>query len=99
MIPCGWMMSSSDSQKDDSNTARNIYTNLRIKTLSRHMLFISMPSAWQLVERVFAPDIRQLGKNQFFGNELIRELRMKTPDEIRRYQKIINNKEAILNDN
>lgn len=31
------------------------------------MLFISMPSAWQLVEQVFAPDIRQLGKNQFFG--------------------------------
>ncbi len=31
-------------------------------------------------------------------DELIRELRMKTPDEIRRYQKIINNKEAILND-
>ncbi len=31
-------------------------------------------------------------------DELIRELRMKTPDEIRRYQKIISNKEAILND-
>lgn len=31
-------------------------------------------------------------------DELIRELRMKTPDEIRRYQKIINNKDAILND-
>ena len=30
--------------------------------------------------------------------ELLRELRMKTPDEIKRYQKIINNKEAILND-
>lgn len=31
-------------------------------------------------------------------DELIRELRMKTPDEIKRYQKIITNKEAILND-
>lgn len=30
--------------------------------------------------------------------DLLRELRMKTPDEIRRYQKIISNKEAILND-
>ena len=30
--------------------------------------------------------------------ELLRELRMKTPDEIKRYQKIISNKEAILND-
>lgn len=30
--------------------------------------------------------------------ELIRELRLKTPDEIRRYQKIISNKDAILND-
>ncbi len=28
----------------------------------------------------------------------LRELRMKTPDEIKRYQKIISNKEAILND-
>lgn len=31
-------------------------------------------------------------------DELIRELRMKTPDEIKRYQKIITNKEAILSD-
>ena len=30
--------------------------------------------------------------------ELIRDLRMKTPDEIKRYQKIVSNKEAILND-
>ena len=29
-------------------------------------------------------------------DELIRELRVKTPDEIKRYQKIITNKEAIL---
>ncbi len=31
-------------------------------------------------------------------DELISELRAKTPDEIKRYQKIISNKEAILND-
>lgn len=31
-------------------------------------------------------------------DELLRELRLKTPDEIKRYQKIISNKEAILND-
>ena len=31
-------------------------------------------------------------------DELLLELRMKTPDEIKRYQKIISNKEAILND-
>ena len=31
-------------------------------------------------------------------DELLRELRMKTPDEIKRYQKILSNKEAILND-
>lgn len=31
-------------------------------------------------------------------DEMLRELRMKTPDEIKRYQKIISNKEAILND-
>lgn len=30
--------------------------------------------------------------------ELLRELRLKTPDEIKRYQKIINNKDAILQD-
>lgn len=30
--------------------------------------------------------------------ELLRELRMRTPEEIKRYQKIISNKEAILND-
>lgn len=30
--------------------------------------------------------------------EYLRELKMKTPDEIKRYQKIISNKEAILND-
>lgn len=31
-------------------------------------------------------------------DELLRELRMKTPDEIKRYQKIIANKDAILQD-
>lgn len=31
-------------------------------------------------------------------DELLRELRMKTPEEIKRYQKIISNKEAILSD-
>ena len=31
-------------------------------------------------------------------DDLLRELRMKTPDEIKRYQKIISNKEAILSD-
>jgi len=31
-------------------------------------------------------------------DELLRELRTKTPDEIKRYQKIISNKEAILKD-
>lgn len=31
-------------------------------------------------------------------DQLLRELRMKTPEEIKRYQKIISNKEAILND-
>ena len=31
-------------------------------------------------------------------DELLRELRMKTPDEIKRYQKIISNKEALLSD-
>lgn len=30
--------------------------------------------------------------------ELLRELRMKTPEEIKRYQKVLANKEAILND-
>ena len=31
-------------------------------------------------------------------DDLLKELRQKTPDEIKRYQKIISNKEAILND-
>ena len=31
-------------------------------------------------------------------DELLRELRMRTPEEIKRYQRVISNKEAILND-
>ena len=31
-------------------------------------------------------------------DDLLRELRMKTPDEIKRYQKIISNRDAILTD-
>lgn len=31
-------------------------------------------------------------------DDLLRELRMKTPDEIKRYQQMVSNKEAILND-
>lgn len=31
-------------------------------------------------------------------DELIRELRLKTPDEIKKYQRLISNKEAIIND-
>ena len=30
--------------------------------------------------------------------DMLAELRLKTPEEIKKYQKIINNKEAILND-
>ena len=36
--------------------------------------------------------------NEDHIDELLRELRMKTPDEIKRYQKIISNKDAILAD-
>lgn len=36
--------------------------------------------------------------NKEHMDELLRDLRMKTPEEIKRYQKIISNKEAILND-
>lgn len=36
--------------------------------------------------------------NKDHMDELLRELRMKTPDEIKRYQKIISNKDAILAD-
>lgn len=44
----------------------------------------------------FSTDIILVNKAEI--DELLRELRMKTPEEIKRYQKIISNKEAILND-
>lgn len=47
------------------------------------------------------PTIRSSSKiiiNKDEIDDLLRELRMKTPDEIKRYQKIISNKDAILND-
>jgi len=44
----------------------------------------------------FSTEIIMVNKSEI--DELLRELRMKTPEEIKRYQKIISNKEAILND-
>lgn len=44
----------------------------------------------------FSNEIIMVDRNQI--DELLRELRMRTPDEIKRYQKVISNKEAILND-
>lgn len=46
--------------------------------------------------KAFSTDIIMVNKAEI--DELLRELRLKTPDEIKRYQKIISNKEAILND-
>lgn len=46
--------------------------------------------------KAFSTDIIMVNKSEI--DELLRELRMKTPEEIKRYQKIISNKEAILND-
>lgn len=46
--------------------------------------------------KAFSTDIIMVNKVEI--DELLRELRMKTPEEIKRYQKIISNKEAILND-
>ena len=46
--------------------------------------------------KAFSTDIIMVNKAEI--EELLRELRMKTPEEIKRYQKIISNKEAILND-
>ena len=46
--------------------------------------------------KAFSTDIIMVNKAEI--DELLRELRMKTPEEIKRYQKIISNKEAILND-
>ena len=46
--------------------------------------------------KAFSTDIIMVNKAEI--DELLRELRMKTPEEVKRYQKIISNKEAILND-
>ena len=46
--------------------------------------------------KAFSTDIILVNKAEI--DDLLRELRMKTPEEIKRYQKIISNKEAILND-
>lgn len=46
--------------------------------------------------KAFSTDTILVNKAEI--DDLLRELRMKTPEEIKRYQKIISNKEAILND-
>lgn len=46
--------------------------------------------------KAFSTDVIMVNKAEI--DELLRELRLKTPEEIKRYQKIISNKEAILND-
>jgi len=46
--------------------------------------------------KAFSTDIIMVNKAEI--DDLLRELRMKTPEEIKHYQKIISNKEAILND-
>ncbi|MCI7791906.1 MAG: vacuolar family H+-ATPase subunit H [Lachnospiraceae bacterium] len=46
--------------------------------------------------KAFSTDIIMVNKAEI--DELLRELRLKTPEEIKQYQKIIVNKEAILND-
>lgn len=46
--------------------------------------------------KAFSTDTILVNKAEI--EDLLRELRMKTPEEIKRYQKIISNKEAILND-
>lgn len=46
--------------------------------------------------KAFSTDVIMVNKAEI--DELIRELRIKTPEEIKRYQKIIMNKEANLND-
>ena len=46
--------------------------------------------------KAFSTDVIMVNKAEI--DELLRELRMKTPEEIKRYQKVISNKEAILND-
>ena len=46
--------------------------------------------------KAFSTDIILVNKAEI--DDLLRELRLKTPEEIKRYQKIISNKEAILTD-
>lgn len=46
--------------------------------------------------KAFSTDTIMVNKEEI--DSLLRELRMKTPEEIKRYQRIISNKEAILND-
>lgn len=46
--------------------------------------------------KAFSTDVIMVNKAEI--DDLLRELRLKTPEEIKRYQKIISNKEAILND-
>lgn len=46
--------------------------------------------------KAFSTDVIMVNKAEI--DELLRELRMKTPEEIKQYQKIISNREAILND-
>ncbi len=46
--------------------------------------------------KAFSNDIIMVNKEEI--DELLRELRMKTPEEIKRYQSIISKKEDILND-
>ncbi|MCM1183797.1 MAG: vacuolar family H+-ATPase subunit H [Roseburia sp.] len=46
--------------------------------------------------KAFSTDVIMVNKVEI--DDLLRELRLKTPEEIKRYQKIISNKEAILND-
>lgn len=57
----------------------------------------------EIEEYVDSCKFQPLSSTKIVGNkeeleELLRELRMKTPDEIKRYQKIISNKDAILAD-
>lgn len=46
--------------------------------------------------KAFSTDVIMVNKAEI--DDLLRELRLRTPEEIKRYQKIISNKEAILND-
>ncbi len=57
----------------------------------------------EIEEYIESCKYRMMSKTEIIVNkdeidELLRELRMRTPDEIKRYQKVISNKEAIIND-